>query len=270
MRQVDRAAGASDEERRDVGDGRTPALDREELVGGVAFERAPTDDVVAELERRLQPVRVVRRVAEAGDRRLMTMVTGYAPPDERRYPRKAGRRRVPRVLATLGRLKARARLAYLRWRTPGLSLEGGARFERGAQLWVYGPQDRITLGHKAVLRRGAYIATFGSYCHIGDESFIGPYSVLYAQGGLTIGARVSMGPHCVVSTGGHRYDAPGSIRAQGVTKAPIAIGDDVWIGANVTITEGVTVGDDAIVAAGAVVTADVPRVESSVACRRAC
>jgi acetyltransferase-like isoleucine patch superfamily enzyme len=41
-------------------------------------------------------------------------------------------------------------------------------------------------------------------------------------------------------------------------KGPARIGNDVWIGANVTILRGVSVGDGAIVAAGAVVTADVP------------
>lgn len=36
------------------------------------------------------------------------------------------------------------------------------------------------------------------------------------------------------------------------------IGNDVWIGLNATILDGVTIGDGAIVAAGAVVTKDVP------------
>ncbi|WP_370615714.1 CatB-related O-acetyltransferase [Mumia sp. Pv 4-285] len=38
---------------------------------------------------------------------------------------------------------------------------------------------------------------------------------------------------------------------------PFAIGNDVWIGARVTILRGVTVGDGAVVAAGAVVARDV-------------
>ncbi len=38
---------------------------------------------------------------------------------------------------------------------------------------------------------------------------------------------------------------------------PIRIEDKVWLGANVTILQGVTIGEGAIVAAGAVVTKDV-------------
>jgi acetyltransferase-like isoleucine patch superfamily enzyme len=39
---------------------------------------------------------------------------------------------------------------------------------------------------------------------------------------------------------------------------PIKIGNDVWIGINVTILKGVTIGDGAVIAAGSLVTLDVP------------
>jgi acetyltransferase-like isoleucine patch superfamily enzyme len=38
---------------------------------------------------------------------------------------------------------------------------------------------------------------------------------------------------------------------------PVAIGDNVWIGAKAIILKGVTIGDGAVVAAGSVVTKDV-------------
>lgn len=41
-------------------------------------------------------------------------------------------------------------------------------------------------------------------------------------------------------------------------KAPVVIGNDVWVGANSTILPGVTIGDFSVVAAGSVVTRDVP------------
>ena len=43
-----------------------------------------------------------------------------------------------------------------------------------------------------------------------------------------------------------------------VKKAPIRIGNDVWIGMRSIILKGVTIGDGAVIAAGSVVTRDVP------------
>ena len=41
-------------------------------------------------------------------------------------------------------------------------------------------------------------------------------------------------------------------------KAPVQIGNDVWLGAGAIVLRGVSIGDGAVVAAGAVVTKDVP------------
>lgn len=43
-----------------------------------------------------------------------------------------------------------------------------------------------------------------------------------------------------------------------ISKGPIVIGNDVWIGARATVLSGVTIGDGAVVGAGSVVTNDVP------------
>jgi virginiamycin A acetyltransferase len=43
-----------------------------------------------------------------------------------------------------------------------------------------------------------------------------------------------------------------------VSKGPIDIGNDVWIGAKAVVVSGVTIGDGAVIGAGSVVTSDVP------------
>ena len=53
-----------------------------------------------------------------------------------------------------------------------------------------------------------------------------------------------------------KLDVP--IKNQGVTKLKTVIGNDVWIGANVSIMAGVNIGDGCVIAAGAVVTKDIP------------
>lgn len=77
-------------------------------------------------------------------------------------------------------------------------------------------------------------------------------------------AGVEIGPNTRIASGAAIYAfdhgmAPDrAIRQQPVRSRGIKIGEDVWVGANAGITDGVTIGDHAVVAMGAVVTKDVP------------
>ena len=55
-----------------------------------------------------------------------------------------------------------------------------------------------------------------------------------------------------------RYHNPGVTLEFSSGKKPATIGNDVWIGANVTINAAVHIGDGAIIASGSVVTTDIP------------
>ena len=72
-----------------------------------------------------------------------------------------------------------------------------------------------------------------------------------------IGNHVMIGPHTLITTVGHPLSPRGRREYHAIAK-PVRIGDDVWIGGNVTILPGVTIGNNVVVAAGAVVTEDVP------------
>lgn len=85
---------------------------------------------------------------------------------------------------------------------------------------------------------------------------------------VVIGNYCSIGPECVFMTGGeHRYDGLstypfrvklGLCENESITRGPIVVEDDVWLGFRSTVMSGVTIGKGAVVAAGAVVTKDVP------------
>lgn len=90
---------------------------------------------------------------------------------------------------------------------------------------------------------------------VGDQVQIGEHCVLRANGGLTIGDRVLVAANVVITTRAHPVVPP---RFGVEADAPIAIGDEVWIGAGAVVLPGVSIGEGSVVAAGAVVTADVP------------
>lgn len=96
---------------------------------------------------------------------------------------------------------------------------------------------------------------FGKNLRIGRNVFINSGCRFQDQGGVSIGDDALIGHNLVVATLNHPVDPS---RRADLIPAPVTIGRNVWIGANVTILPGVTIGDDAVVAATSLVTRDVP------------
>ena len=103
---------------------------------------------------------------------------------------------------------------------------------------------------------------------VGNGSY-GPLDVRFfgaADERLSIGHYVSIGEDVKFICGGnHRTDSISTYpfrhfkdgQTEALSKGPIAIGDDVWIGTGAMILSGVTVGQGAVIAAGSVVTKNV-------------
>jgi acetyltransferase-like isoleucine patch superfamily enzyme len=111
----------------------------------------------------------------------------------------------------------------------------GARCSIAATAYLHGP---ITLGDDVSVNPGAHLEG--------------------GRGGIIVGSQVRIAAGAKLYAFEHGI-APGtSIVDQPTTSVGIRIGDDVWVGANAGITDGVTVGNHAVVAMGAVVARDVP------------
>ena len=102
-----------------------------------------------------------------------------------------------------------------------------------------------------------FVADYGCYSKIGHDSYINHNAYLMDGGGITVGHHCFIGPNCGMYTAIHATIA--EERNQGLEKAlPIVIGDNCWIGADVTILPGVTIGNNTIIGAKSVVTKDIP------------
>jgi tetrahydrodipicolinate N-acetyltransferase len=112
-----------------------------------------------------------------------------------------------------------------------------ARIEPGAII-----RDMVTIGDNAVIMMGALL-NIGVV--VGEGTMI--------DMNATLGGRVQVGKMCHVGAGSVLAGVIEPPSAQ-----PVVIEDDVMIGANAVILEGVRVGAGAVVAAGAVVVEDVP------------
>lgn len=99
---------------------------------------------------------------------------------------------------------------------------------------------------------------------LGYDVFIGPKAWFRASHSyIKIGDGVMFGPGVSILSGNHRFDTVGeSLRflkkGSNWKDKDIVIENEVWIGANVIILDGVTIGRGAIIGAGAVVTKSIP------------
>ena len=81
--------------------------------------------------------------------------------------------------------------------------------------------------------------------------------VILDEAKVCFGDNVFIGPNCNFYTACHPLDVKS--RNIGLEYAkPITIGDNVWLGGNVTILPGVTIGNNCVIGAGSVLTKDVP------------
>lgn len=115
--------------------------------------------------------------------------------------------------------------------------------------------DQLTLGDRSYIAGGAIVRS--TRLVTGSDCSINSYSVL--SGDITMGNGVRIASHASLYGFNHGYavtDVP--VFRQPLTVKGIVIEDDVWIGANAVILDGVRIGSHSIVAAGAIVTRDVP------------
>lgn len=105
--------------------------------------------------------------------------------------------------------------------------------------------------------RSPFLCEFGQTISIGDNTFINMNVTMLDGSEITIGNHVLIGPNTQFYTAGHSLDYH-SRRGWETTCLPITVEDDVWIGGNVVINQGVTIGARSVIAANSVVTRDVP------------
>ncbi len=92
---------------------------------------------------------------------------------------------------------------------------------------------------------------------IGDNVTVNRNSVL--RGFYVIGDNVAIGPNCMIAGSNHCFSDPNiPIIQQGCSVEGIIICNNVWIGANSVLLDGITIGEGAVIGAGSVVTKSIP------------
>jgi acetyltransferase-like isoleucine patch superfamily enzyme len=119
----------------------------------------------------------------------------------------------------------------------------------------------IRIGNDVLIGRGSILSCKSGTIRLGDRANISVNCTLISESRLTVGDRVLIAGHCYIIAGGNhglsRTDiAP--LDQPRLERGGVRIENNCWLGASVTVLDGVTLGRDAVIAAGAVVTRPVP------------
>lgn len=132
---------------------------------------------------------------------------------------------------------------------------------------LYG-SEFIYLGEHTDFGKSLYLSAWKvggkePYLKIGSHCAFGAFNHITCANKVIIGDYCLTGKWVTITDNSHGetdYNSlclPPSKRLI-ISKGPVIIGNDVWIGDKATILPGVTIGDGVVVAANAVVTKDVP------------
>ena len=116
---------------------------------------------------------------------------------------------------------------------------------------------KVSFGANVTLSDRARVQCKHGSIQIGSDCFIGVGAIIAARESITFGRDCQIAENVTIRDHDHKFWTGQSVAASGYTTAPIAIGNNVWIGAGACVLKGVTIGDNAVVAAGAVVAKDV-------------
>lgn len=95
---------------------------------------------------------------------------------------------------------------------------------------------------------------------IGDHFFMNNFCSINCLEHISIGNNTLFGENVKLYDHNHAYETSPSIKIypSEFSKAPIKIGNNCWLGSNVTVLKGVTIGDNCIIGAGCTIYKDIP------------
>ena len=113
------------------------------------------------------------------------------------------------------------------------------------------------MGKDSYIHDFVIIDTLDGVIILEENVSINPFTIIYGHGGVNIGSNTRIANSTVIVASNHIFQSKDKlIRKQGVSKKGIIIGDDVWIGSNVVILDGIKIATGCVIGASSVVSKD--------------
>ncbi len=113
------------------------------------------------------------------------------------------------------------------------------------------------VGDDQIIINQPFYCDYGKQIRVGKRFFANFHFTVLDEAPVTIGDDCFIGPNVSIYTACHSTD-PIERNSRREWAEAVTIGNNVWIGGSVTILPGVTIGDNVTIGAGSVVTHDIP------------
>ena len=157
-------------------------------------------------------------------------------------------------------------LIGLRVKAHRLSAEYNMTFETEEEKRKEILRELFPEASQDIYLQGPIQVDYGYFTYIGERTYANFNLTILDICPVRIGHDVFIGPNVSILTAMHPlkwqernlYEREDGVMTDKEYGKPIMIGDNCWIGGNVTICGGVTIGDVCVIGAGSVVTRDIP------------
>lgn len=125
--------------------------------------------------------------------------------------------------------------------------------------FVIRDNGKITLGKRCGMRRACEVSVAeNGVITIGNDVFFNKGCVIAAHNNIVIGDATRFGPNVMVYDHDYDYKNLESQKRSQHICSPVIIGNNVWLGAGVTILRGSVIGDNCVIGAGCVIKGNYP------------
>lgn len=119
----------------------------------------------------------------------------------------------------------------------------------------------VTIGDSVSFRNYVHILVQqNAVLQIGSNFFMNNFCSINCLENISIGENTLFGENVKLYDHNHVYETIPDFKLSHseFNTAPIKIGENCWLGSNVTVLKGVTIGDNCIIGAGCIIYKDVP------------
>lgn len=107
----------------------------------------------------------------------------------------------------------------------------------------------LEIADNSFIGENCYIKCFGGKVVIGKDVSINSKSYINGCGGVTIGDSTRIGTQSIIIASNHKFGEPDLLVKDAITKLGVSLGENIWLGARVTVLDGVNIPSNSVIGA---------------------